>query len=182
MTRLSGCLLIVWLACGCGGCATHTGTDAAIGGGLGAATGAALGSLSGNAGQGALIGAGLGALAGGAIGNEKDQIERANAARASAMTPGPMTVADVVSMTRGNVAPETIMTQIRTSASVFQLTPQDVIWLKEQGVAEPVIQCMLQSGHVYPRRVILSEPVYIAPAPPPPPISVGFSYGIMKVR
>lgn len=173
------------------GCATHTETGAAAGGLLGAATGALIGSQTGNAGAGALIGGGIGAVTGGLIGNEKDDIERANAARLAATAPGPMTMADVVNMTRSNVAPETIITQIRSTRSVFQLTPQDTIWLKEQGVNESVIQTMLASNRRYgPHRVVygeptmMVEPVYVVtpPPPPPPPVSVGFSYGVMRVR
>jgi uncharacterized membrane protein len=46
------------------GCGTTTGERTGSGALLGAGTGAALGSLSGNAGKGALIGAGAGALGG----------------------------------------------------------------------------------------------------------------------
>jgi hypothetical protein len=46
------------------GCGTTTGERTASGALLGAGTGAALGSLSGDAGKGALIGAGAGALGG----------------------------------------------------------------------------------------------------------------------
>ena len=60
------------------GCASHTGTDALIGGGLGAGLGAVVGSFShGRAGAGALIGGAAGALAGGIIGNEQDRQDRA---------------------------------------------------------------------------------------------------------
>lgn len=181
---------LMLLAGGLGGCATHTETGAATGGVLGAATGALIGSQTGNAGAGALIGGGLGAVAGSIIGSEKDDVERANAARLAASAPGPMTVADVVNMTQNQMADATIITQIRSTRSVFQLTPQDTIWLKQQGVSEPVIQAMLQSRG-YPQPVVYGEPtvimepgpVYVVPPPPPrPPISVGVGYSIMKVR
>lgn len=47
---------------------THTQRSTATGAGIGALGGAALGSLSGNAGWGALIGAGVGAAGGYAVG------------------------------------------------------------------------------------------------------------------
>lgn len=181
-------LAMVFVALPLGGCATHTETGALAGGGLGAATGALIGSASGHTGAGALIGAGAGALAGSLIGNEKDQQERANAARLAAATaPGPMTIADVVNMTQSQVAEDTIIMQIRSTRSVFQVTPQDVIWLKQQGVSDRVVQAMLASNQRYPRRVygdgVVVEPVYVvAPPPPPPPVSFGVSYGVMRVR
>ncbi|UHD15386.1 glycine zipper family protein [Thiocapsa bogorovii] len=46
------------------GCGSTTTSRVATGTGMGAATGAAIGSFSGNAGRGALIGAGVGALGG----------------------------------------------------------------------------------------------------------------------
>ena len=53
-----------WRAALAGGCGTTTGSRTGSGALLGAGTGAAIGSLSGNAGKGVLIGAGAGALGG----------------------------------------------------------------------------------------------------------------------
>ncbi|RKT45123.1 glycine zipper family protein [Thiocapsa rosea] len=47
-----------------GGCGSTTTSRVATGTGMGAASGAVIGSFSGNAGRGALIGAGVGALGG----------------------------------------------------------------------------------------------------------------------
>ena len=94
----------------------------------------------------------------------------------------------MVQMTQNSVAEENIIGQIRASRSVFQMTPQDVIWLKQQGVSDRVVNVMQASTHRPMRRMyadgVVVEPVYVVPQPPPPPmpVSVGFSYGIMKVR
>src|SRR5262245_37805026 len=72
------------------GCATHQGTGAAVGGLMGAGTGALIGKASGNAGAGALIGAGVGGLTGAAIGNAEDKRERREAVMAGATSRGPM--------------------------------------------------------------------------------------------
>ena len=61
------------------GCAEMTEKErsTAIGTGLGAVGGAAIGSFSGNAGWGALIGAGAGALGGYAVGQSRENERRA---------------------------------------------------------------------------------------------------------
>lgn len=61
------------LGAGLAGCAdmTQTQRSTATGAGIGALGGAALGSLSGNAGWGALIGAGVGGVSGYAIGSSR---------------------------------------------------------------------------------------------------------------
>jgi surface antigen len=58
------------------GCGTTTGERAGSGALIGAGTGAAIGSLSGNAGKGALIGAGAGALGGYLYDQDQKQKER----------------------------------------------------------------------------------------------------------
>jgi phage tail tape-measure protein len=66
-----------------GGCETmqsNTAKGAAVGGLLGAGTGAIIGEQTGKAGAGTAIGAGLGALAGGVMGKALDNSEK-NAAR-----------------------------------------------------------------------------------------------------
>ncbi len=173
---------------GMSGCATHTETGAAAGGLLGAATGALIGSQGGDAAAGALIGGGVGALTGGLIGASADEQERREAARfAAANAPGPMTVQDIIAMTQSQVKDETIITQIYTTRSVFQLTPQDVINLKHLGVSERVIQVMLESSRrpMYPARtMVIHEPapvVYVERCPPPP-VHFGFGYSMMRVR
>ncbi len=162
------------------GCATHTGTGALAGGGLGAATGALLGSATGDAGKGALLGAGLGAAAGGLIGAGQDENDQRNRERIAAATAqGPVTVGDVVHMTRSGVREDTIVATIRSSNSAFHLTPADVTDLHNQGVSDRVIQAMLDSGRrpvvVRPRSVVYEPaPVYVVE--PPPRVSVGFGY------
>jgi hypothetical protein len=58
------------------GCGTTTGERTGSGALIGAGTGAALGSLSGNAGKGALIGAGAGALGGYLYDQDQKQHQR----------------------------------------------------------------------------------------------------------
>lgn len=162
------------------GCATHEGTGAAVGGLLGAGTGAIIGKAAGNTGAGALLGAGVGALTGAAVGNAEDRKEHREAMQAAATSQGPMSIQDVVYLTQSNVHESTIIKQIQTSRTVFQLGSGDVVQLKNQGVSDNVINAMLDSGRKPVRRVVYEEPppVVIYERYPPPPVSMGFRYRI----
>lgn len=163
------------------GCATHEGTGAAVGGLLGAGTGALIGKAAGNTGAGTLLGAGVGALAGAAVGNAEDRKEHREAVQAAAATSqGPMSIQDVVYLTQSNVHESTIIKQIQTSRTVFQLGSGDVVQLKNQGVSDNVINAMLDSSRRPVRRVVYEQPppVVIYERYPPPPVSMGIHYRI----
>ncbi len=72
-------LSVLLISLGLSACAemTEKQRSTAIGSGLGALGGAAIGSFSGNAGWGALIGAGAGALGGYAVGQSRENEQRA---------------------------------------------------------------------------------------------------------
>ncbi|HZY87920.1 MAG TPA: glycine zipper domain-containing protein, partial [Gemmataceae bacterium] len=74
---LGGALLVLG-----GGCQSMSNTDKGVlaGGGLGAATGAAIGSLTHHTGAGAVVGGAVGAIAGGLTGSAIDNSERKQAA------------------------------------------------------------------------------------------------------
>ena len=71
--RVLGAIVLTCGLATLSGCRNDAGTFAAIGTGLGAATGAIIGHQSGHGGEGALIGAGAGALGGYILGNESDK-------------------------------------------------------------------------------------------------------------
>lgn len=161
------------------GCATHEGTGAAVGGLLGAGTGAIIGKAAGNTGAGALLGAGVGALTGAAVGNSEDRKEHREAVMAaSATSVGPMCLNDVIKLTQSNVGETTIIKQIQTSRTVFQLTTDDVVMLKSYGVTDPVINALQDSVRRPIRQVVYERPVVIHEYCPPPPIGMGFHYRI----
>jgi hypothetical protein len=149
-----------------------------------------IGSQTGDAGAGALLGAGLGAATGGLVGAGLDENDRRNEARVAAATaqpaPPPMTVHDVIQMTRSGVSESLIVSQIHSSNSVFHLQAADITALSQQGVNDRVIQAMMDTS----RRpnVIRTRPVVYQPAPvyvvepPPPPISIGFGYTFGRPR
>ncbi len=169
-----------------GGCAAMSNTERGVGTGglIGAGTGALIGKATGHTGAGALIGAGVGALSGGLIGNAVDESERRTEARIAAATApaprGPLVVTEVVQMAQAHISDSVIISQMRSTGSVFQLSANDTIWLKQQGVSDVVIQEMLASASRAPRRVYTATPVYAQPVyvyEPPPPVAVGVGFG-----
>mgnify|MGYP001187415482 FL=1 len=173
------------------GCSSMTHTDKGVlGGGLiGGATGAAIGSASGNTGAGTAIGAAVGALPGGLIGNEMDQSEsktHAEIAQVAATVPanGPLSLPQIAQMAQSGMSDAVIIGQIRSTRSMYSLTPEDLAWLKSQQVSDPVILEMQATAtrmppppRVYARPYYGPEVVYVAPYYPPPPIGFGISYG-----
>jgi hypothetical protein len=58
----------------------------------------------------------------------------------------PMTVNDVILMTRAQVGSEVIKRQIDATRSRFLLTTEEIIRLKKEGVADEVLTAMIDSG------------------------------------
>jgi hypothetical protein len=172
------------LLCGCA--LTGGEKGALVGGGLGAGTGALVGSAVGHPGVGALVGGGVGAVAGAVTGDAIDRSEQRGQARLAAATaappPGPLGVTDVVQMTHQHISDDIIVGQIRATNSVYHLSSQDIIWLKENGVSDLVIREMQTTACRAPRRYyapapayapVVYQPVYVEP---PPRVRVGFGY------
>lgn len=167
------------------GCSSMSNTEKGVGAGglIGAGAGALIGNATGHTGAGALIGAGVGALSGGLIGHGVDESERktdAKIAAAAAAQQGPMGITDVVYLAQQHVTDEVIISQIRSTRAVFQLSAGDTVWLKQQGVSDVVVQEMLASASRYPRRVYTTTPVYTQPVyvvEPQPPVAVGVGFG-----
>jgi hypothetical protein len=162
------------------GCASMSNTEggALAGGAVGAGTGAAIGSATGHTGVGALIGAGVGTVTGAVIGNGMDkeekrqeqQIAAANAAAAARQ----LQLTDVATMAQQHFSDQIIINQIHTTGSVYNLTAQQLIWLREQGVSEAVIAEMQATAYRIPARVYTERPVVVYEAAPAP---VGVSFG-----
>jgi hypothetical protein len=171
------------------GCATNTETGALAGGGIGGLVGAGLGSLAHAPVAGAALGAGVGALTGAAVGNEKDRKEaqqqqaQAVAASVQAQTQG---MTDIAQMTQQKTPDDIIINHIRTSPVVYNLAPNQIQWLRENGVSDAVIREMQMTLYRVPRRVYVEGPVY---GPPPavvveegPPVAVGVGFGYTRYR
>jgi len=154
------------------GTINNTGSGAVIGGAMGALTGAAIGG-SRHGGVDALIGAGAGALAGGLIGNSMD---REQEARLKAQAPQtyarvdqgqPLSVADVKSMAKAGINEEVIISDINSSRTVFHLSAMDIIDLRDGGVPDKVINCMIETAST--ASVGSQSVVTTVQAPPPAP-------------
>jgi hypothetical protein len=171
------------LSCGCAGMSN---TDRGVlgGGAIGAGTGALIGSATGHTGAGALIGGGVGAVTGGLIGNAADEREKKTQEQiAAAQARQQLGMADIVQMTQQHISDPVIINQIRSSYSVYQLSAQDTMWLKQNGVSDTVITEMMATASRYPRRVYTDAPVYADPPvvvvePPPPPVGVGIGFRV----
>ena len=169
-----GMLVPIFLSCGC---STMSNTDNGIlgGGALGAATGAVIGHATGHTGAGALIGGAVGAVSGGLVGNAVDKSEERQAAMiAAANGPrGQLGITNVAQMAQAHISDDLIISQIRSTGSVFRVSAEDIIWLKQNGVSDVVVQEMQATA----TRVSAapSSTVYVVD-PPPAPVYVGVGY------
>ena len=156
------------------GTQNNTGSGALIGGVFGALTGAAIGGRN-HGGQDALIGAAAGALAGGLVGNSMD---REQEARLKAQAPQtyakvdqgqPLSLADVKALAKASISEDVIISQIKSSRTVFHLSAADIIELRDTGVSDKVVNYMINT----PSTVGDAPPagtVVVQQAPPPPPV------------
>jgi len=60
-------------------------------------------------------------------------------------TPEPVTVGEVIQMSKDNVPPETIVKKMRDSESVYPLTAAQLAELHDMGVSDPVLNYMQQT-------------------------------------
>jgi surface antigen len=130
------------------GCESKTGQGALIGGSLGALGG---GLIAGNA-TGAIIGGAVGATAGALIGYSLDEQDRKNLQQNSPQTlekidsEQQLSIHDVEAMAKNGIHDDVIIGQIQKTHSVFYLTSEQIIELKNNGVSENVIKYMIQTG------------------------------------
>jgi len=148
---------------------SHTENGALAGGGIGAVTGALVGGATGHAGVGAAIGGGVGALAGAAIGHSEDKAEQRAIAQAQARYLG---LADIAQMTQQHISDAVIINQIRATGSAYNLSANDIYWLKSQGVSDAVVAEMQATAYRYPQAVYVADPA---------PVAVGVGVGV-RVR
>jgi hypothetical protein len=158
------------------GCETAAGTGAVSGGLIGAGVGGLLSHCPGGALLGGAIGAGAGTLAGAGVDIARDKkAQRAVAADVAMRAPS---LEQIVDMTQKAIPPAQIIEQIRTSGAVYRVSPEQLVWLNQQGVNDAVIRELQDSVYRGPRRVyapvtVVEQPVYVAP----PPVAVGVGVG-----
>ncbi|MEX1039788.1 MAG: glycine zipper domain-containing protein [Pirellulaceae bacterium] len=170
---LSVTLAICALSLGLSGCRSpyHQDQLAMVGAGTGAIAGAAIGNASGGSSLGgAALGGIVGAVAGSAVGQGMDETEARNRAliedRLGRQVQGQTTYDDVVAMTRAGLGDQVIITHIRYHGMAQSPTAQDLIYLKNGGVSDPVLAVMQnpppvqQVASAPPRHVIVEEHHY----------------------
>lgn len=146
LTQCVCCGLVSLAAAGCHS-PYYADRGALFGGLTGAGVGAIVGDAVGSTGTGAAIGAGVGALTGAAAGSAMDELAAENRAQIAAtlgrpVSPGAVTVQQVVAMSHAGVEPRLIVAHIRNVGIAAPLTSSDVIYLTQQKVAAPVIEAM----------------------------------------
>jgi len=166
-------LLPALLACGCEGGPNATG-GALAGGAIGAGTGALIGR-----GPGALIGAGVGAVTGAVVGNSIDerkarQNSQAVAQAQAAANQRALQLPEVVNLTASGASDPIIINQIRSTGTVYNLSANDILYLRSNRVSDVVISEM-QATAYRPQRVYTSAPPVVV-YDPPPPVGVGVVY------
>lgn len=130
------------------GCESKAGTGAAAGAGLGAVSGALIG---GNA-EGALIGGAIGAIGGAIIGSALDEQDRKIMEQNHPQTlkkidrNEQLSTDDIKEMTKAGLNENVIISQIQGTGSIFYLSTDEIIDLKNQGVSQKVIDYMIQTG------------------------------------
>src|SRR4051794_3607641 len=62
---------------------------------------------------------------------------------ASAGVKLPYGVEDVVKLTKAQVGEEIILSYVQNSGTVYNLTPHEIVYLRDQGVSNPVINAMV---------------------------------------
>jgi outer membrane lipoprotein SlyB len=162
------------------GCVSPNGDPDNTGSGalIGAGTGALIGGANGGGG-GALIGAAVGAIAGGLIGHTIDQDQQMRLREQAPQTyvrvdqGQPLSVADVKALAKAGISEDIIISQIRSSHTVFHLSAVDIIDLSDAGVSNKVVDFMINTpssiggtSEVAPQ----SHTVFVEQAPPPMPV------------
>lgn len=160
------CLTASLLLAGCRtpeGNPNYTGSGALAGG----ATGALIGSTThhGTKGTvvGGLIGTAVGTLAGwGLDQRQENQLRTGHADTVDRIEQGqPLTLSDVKALSNSRVSDNLIISQIRNSLTVYHLSPNEILDLKNSGVSEGVIDAMINT----PSSIMATPP---PPIPPPP--------------
>jgi outer membrane lipoprotein SlyB len=151
----------------------NTGTGALGGAAIGAFSGAVIGGR--NAGAGALIGAAAGAIAGGLIGHSMDQQQQEQLRAQAPQTyvrvdqGQPLGMTDIKALAKAGVSDDVIISQIKTSHTVFRLSAADIIDLHGAGVSDAVVNYMINTQSTADAAPATTTTI-VQSAPPPPPV------------
>jgi len=143
-TLVIACLFFIMIGLGCQSTNSGAVKGGVIGGIIGAVGGGIIGHQSGHGGEGAAIGAAAGAVTGAIIGNQTGTPgQAATPAQATpAMSANQMSIQQIVDLTKQGVNEAVIIDRIRMSNSRFNLSTDDISYLKQRGVSLKVIDVM----------------------------------------
>ena len=143
-TVVMACLFFIMIGLGCQSTNEGAVKGGVIGGLIGAVGGGIIGHQSGHGVEGAAIGAGACALTGAIIGNQAGTPgQAATPAQATpAISANQMSMQQIVDLTKQGVNAAVIIDRIRMSNSRFNLTTDDISYLRGQGVSQQVIDAM----------------------------------------
>lgn len=127
---------------GCQNMGPKATTGAVTGGVIGAVAGGVIGHQMGSGIGGAAIGATVGAVAGGLIGNEWDKADQ----QSLAVNPNHLTYVSIVDMAKRGMPDDAIISEIKRTNSVYELTAQIIDYLKKNKVSDRVIDYMLSTS------------------------------------
>ena len=165
------------------GQANNTGTGALMGAGVGTAVGAGAGG-----GRGAVMGGLLGAVAGGLVGgqmdrNQADRLRREAPATYERVAEGrSLTVSDVQALVKAGVSDDVIIAQIQNTRTVYQLSANDIIALRNGGASDRVVNYMVGtagtpvSPSAPPAQFVQSDFPPVSPAEQPPGVAPAQGY------
>ncbi len=143
----------------------HQDQLALVGAGTGALAGAAIGNATGSTAGGAIIGGLVGATAGSAVGSHMDEVEARNQAlfqqHLGRRIEGATTFDDVIAMSRAGLGEQVIITHIRRHGVAQVPQAPDLIYLKNSGVPDSVINAMQNPPVDVVRTAPATQPVII---------------------
>lgn len=134
------CAAFVILTLGCQGTQTRAVKGGLIGGVIGAAAGGIIGHQSGHGNEGAAIGAAAGVFTGAIAGSQINK--PGQAAQGAIANPSQMSVQEIALLAKQGVHESVIIDRIYLTNSKFNLTAEDVSYLKQEGVSQKVIEVM----------------------------------------
>ncbi len=135
------CTVFMFINASCQSTSENKTTEGAIIGGLlGATAGGVIGHQSGHGLEGAGIGAAAGALTGALVGSQMKKPQDTTSGQG--VNPNQMTMQQVIDLSKQGVNENVIIDKIKLTNSKFNLSAEDVTYLKGQGVSQSVINAM----------------------------------------
>lgn len=73
--------------------------------------------------------------------------DRRHMVERDSMSPPPMTINDIISLSQDSVSADVIISQMKATDSYFRLSTEDIVALRKAGVNDKVINAMIQTGN-----------------------------------